>query len=167
MLGGSGTGFDGGRTEWSGAALGKKNAVDTGAIGDAKKSTEILRVFNAVESKKEASGGFAGRIRLEEIFKGKSFLRAHQRDDALMARGLRGERKLLARFFKDADARLAALSDEVIETVVLALAGDENMIEAAATGLESFRDRMQAVENFHGISLVRETQRAPNDAAPG
>jgi hypothetical protein len=42
------------------------------------------------------------------------------------------------------------------------------MIEAAAAGLESFRHRMQAVENFHGISLVRETPRAPiGDAAPG
>jgi hypothetical protein len=36
----------------------------------------------------------------------------------------------------------------------VALTGDENVIEAAATGLERFRDRMQAVENFHGDSLV-------------
>ena len=75
---------------------------------------------------------------------------------------------MLARFLKDADARVAAQGDEAIETVVLALASDKNVIEAAAAGFESFRGtRMQAVENFHEISLVRETQRAPNDAAPG
>jgi hypothetical protein len=56
----------------------------------------------------------------------------------------------------------------VIEAVVAALACNENMIETAAAGLESFRHRMQAVENFHGISLERETPRAPiGDAAPG
>ena len=63
MLGGSGTGFDGGGAEWSGAALGEEDAVDTRAIGDAKKSAEILRVFNAVEREEEAGGRFARRVR--------------------------------------------------------------------------------------------------------
>ena len=36
-------------------------------------------------------------------------------------------------------------------TFVVALSGDENVIEAAAPGPDSFRDRMQAVENFHGV----------------
>jgi hypothetical protein len=49
MLGGSGAGFDGGGTQRSSAALGEENAVDTGAVCDAKKSAEVLRVFNAVE----------------------------------------------------------------------------------------------------------------------
>ncbi len=31
----------------------------------------------------------------------------------------------------------------------MALAGDQNVIEAAAAGLESLLNRMQAVENFH------------------
>jgi hypothetical protein len=60
VLCGSGAGFDGGGAEGSGAALGEEDAVDAGAIGDAKKSAEILRVFNAVECEDEASGGFAG-----------------------------------------------------------------------------------------------------------
>jgi hypothetical protein len=75
---------------------------------------------------------------------------------------------MLARFLKDADTCIAALGDEAIETVVAALAGDENVIEAAAAGFESFRDWMQAVENFHTFSLERETRRAPIvDSAPG
>ena len=167
MLGGSGTGFDGGRAEWSGTALGEENAIDTGAIGNAKKSPEVLRVFNAVESEQQASGGFAGRIGREEVFESEKFLRANERDDALVRGGLCGEGEMLARFLKDANTGIAALGDEEIEAVVFALASYENVIEAAAAGLESFRNRMQAVENFHGISLECETQWAPNDAAPG
>jgi hypothetical protein len=55
-----------------------------------------------------------------------------------MTGGFRGEGELLARLLKNADACVAALGDEAIETVVVALAGHENMIEAAAAGLESF-----------------------------
>jgi len=167
VLSGSGAGFDGGGAEWSGTALGKKDAVDSGTIGDAKKSAEVLRIFNTIEREQKPSGRFAGGIGLEEIFEGEKFLRANERDDALMCGSLSGERELLARFLKDTDTRLAALGDDLTETVVFALAGDKNVIEAAPAGLESFRDRMQAVENFHGISLERETQRAPKFAAPG
>ena len=149
VLSGSGTGFDCGGAEWSGAALGEENAVDTRAIGDAKESAEVLRVFNAVKREKKASAGFAGWIGREKIFEGEELLRANERDDALVCGGLRGEGELLARFLEDTDACIAALVDEAIETVVVALTGDENVIEAAATGLERFRDRMQAVENFH------------------
>jgi hypothetical protein len=56
MLGCSGAGFDGGRAEWSGAALGEKHAVDARAISHAKESAKILGVFNAVEREDKASG---------------------------------------------------------------------------------------------------------------
>jgi hypothetical protein len=45
-------------------------------------------------------------------------------------------------------------SDETLEAAVAAFAGDEDVIEAAAAGLHSFLDRVQAVENFHWTSLV-------------
>jgi hypothetical protein len=151
VLRGSGTGFDGGRAEWSGAAFCEEDAVDTGTIGNAKKSAKVLRVFNTVKREQEASGGFAGRIGLEEILDSERFLRTNERDNALMCGGFRSDRELLARLLKDEDARVAALGDEAIEAFVVALARDENMVEAAATGLESFRDRMQTVEDFHGI----------------
>ncbi len=57
VLGCSGAGFDGDGAERGGAALGEDDAVDAGAIGDAKKSAEILRVFDAIEREDEASGG--------------------------------------------------------------------------------------------------------------
>jgi hypothetical protein len=71
MLDGSGAGFDGCRAEWSRAALCEEDSVDAGAVGDAKKSTEILRVFNAVEREEKASGGIlCGWVWLEEILEG-------------------------------------------------------------------------------------------------
>jgi hypothetical protein len=150
VLGSARTGFDGSGAKWSGAALGEEDAIDTGAIGDAKKSSEVLRIFNAVEREDEAGGGVAcGRWRREEVLEGEKFLRVNERDDTLVVRSFSGDGKLLARPLKDANASVAALGDEAAETFIVALAGDENVIEPAATGLESFRDRMQPVENFH------------------
>jgi hypothetical protein len=45
------------------------------------------------------------------------------------------------------------LRNEGLEALVLAFAGDKNVIEAAAAGLEGFFNRVQAVENFHEDSL--------------
>jgi len=156
MLGGSGAGFDGSGAERSRAALGEEDAVDAGAIGNAKKSAEVLRVFNTVEREDEAGSGVTcgGRGR-EEVLEGEQFLRADKRDDALVRGGFGGECELLARPLKDADACVVALGDEAVEAVVVALASDEDPIEAAAPSLESFRDRMQAVKDFHGDSLER------------
>jgi hypothetical protein len=156
VLGGSGAGFDGSGAEWSGAALGDEDAVDAGAVGDAKKSAEVLRVFNAVKSEDEAGGGVAGRGRgREEVLEGEKLLWADKRDDALVCGGIGGEGELFAGPLKNANACVAALGDEAVETFVVALSGDENVIKSAAAGLESFRDRMQAVENFHESSLRR------------
>jgi hypothetical protein len=75
----------------------------------------------------------------------------NERDDTLVVRSFGGDSELLARPLKDANAFVAALGDEAVDAVIVALAGDEDVVEAAAAGLESFRDRVQAVENFHGV----------------
>jgi hypothetical protein len=161
VLGRSSAGLDGCGAERSGAALSEEDAIDSRAVGDAKKCAEILRVFNAIESKDEASGGFAGRgfigrgIGREKVLNGEEFLRTHKRNDTLVARGIGGEGELLARFLAYANTRIAALGDNAVKTFVVSLARDEDVVKASAAGLESFRDRMQAVENFHGISLER------------
>ena len=156
MLGGSGAGFDGSGTQWRGAAFGKQDAIDACAIGDAKKSAEILGIFNTVEREDQAGWRVVGGgRRLEEVLERQKFLRTNKRDDALVGGGIGGEGELLARPFKNANACVAALGDEACEAVVVALSSDQNVIKAAAAGLESFRDRMQAVENFHESSLRR------------
>jgi hypothetical protein len=84
VLGGSGARFDSGGRERSGAALGKQDAVNSGPIGNAQESAKVLRVFNAVECEKQASSVPGGETGLEKIFERKKFLRADERDNALM-----------------------------------------------------------------------------------
>ena len=76
------------------------------------------------------------------------------------------ESQLVARLLANADTGLAALRDEALEPLVLALAGDENVIEAAATSLEGFFNRVQAVENFHEDSLRGEGEAAGSCESP-
>ena len=148
VLGGAGACLDGDRAERCGASLGEDDAVDAGAVGYAEESAEILRVFNAVEREKEAAGG-GGLAGGEEVFDGEEFLGADEGHDALMGGGFGEEGELLAGVLADADAGLAEGVDELFQAKIVAFAGDQNVIEAAAAGLEGFFDRVHAVENFH------------------
>jgi len=148
VFGCASAGFESGGAEGRGAALGEEDAVDSGAVGDAKESAEILRIFNAIEGEDEPCGGGVGGS-FEEVFKDEEFLRADEGDDALMGGRFGRGSELFARILLYAYAGLAALGDEMLEAIVLALACDEDVIKAAAAGLERFFDRMQAVEDFH------------------
>jgi hypothetical protein len=66
-----------------------------------------------------------------------------------MGRGLRHLGELFAGFLADADAGLAAKGDQAFEALVLALAGDDDLVEAALASLESLLNRVHAVQNFH------------------
>jgi hypothetical protein len=70
-----------------------------------------------------------------------------------VGRGLGELGQLLAGLVANADAGLAAESNELVEPGVLALVGDEDVVEAAAAGLDRFFNRMHAVENFHRDSV--------------
>jgi hypothetical protein len=66
MLCRAGAGFDGDRAERGGTALGEDYTVYSSTIGNAKKRAEVLRIFNAVECKKQAGCAWLrGRIRCE------------------------------------------------------------------------------------------------------
>jgi hypothetical protein len=66
-----------------------------------------------------------------------------------MCGGASQMRELFARFLADTHADLFALCDEAREAFVVAFGGDDDVIEAASAGLESFGNGMYAVENFH------------------
>jgi hypothetical protein len=106
-----------------------------------------LRVFDAIESEEQA-----GRVRLqwrEEVFDGEKFLRVDQGHYALVSGSLGELGQLLAGLRADAHAGRAAEGDETGDAGIFTLAGHENVVKAAAAGLERFFDRMQPVENFH------------------
>ena len=69
VLGGAGAGLDGYRAEWSGTALGEHAAIDASAIGNPEECSEVLGVFDAVESEEQARRtGLGRRVRLEQVF---------------------------------------------------------------------------------------------------
>jgi hypothetical protein len=155
VLGGAGAGLNGYGTERGGTALGKDDAVDAGPVSNAKQRTQVLRVFYAVEGEQETGAGGAGTGRFEEVFDGKEFLGVHDGDHALVGSGSGELGELLARLLANADSRLAALGDEVLEARSLmcfeALAGQDDVIETAPAGAKSLFHRVDAVENFHKL----------------
>jgi hypothetical protein len=149
VLGCSRARFERRGAERGGTAFRKNDAIDAGAVGNAKQRAKILRIFDAIERKDKPRDIWACRRRIKQIFNGERFLRTDQRDDALVRSRFGDGGELLAGFRTDADAGLAALRDEALQAVVLAFAGDQYLIEAAAAGFKCFLDRMQAVENVH------------------
>jgi hypothetical protein len=90
-----------------------------------------------------------GNRRREKILNRKSFLRANQGHNALMGRGAGELGKLFAGFLTDADTGQTAVGNEMSEAFVVALGGYQHLVETAAAGLESFGNRMHAIEDFH------------------
>ena len=139
VFGCSGAGFHGNGAERCGAALGEDDAVDAGAVGYAEKRAEILRIFDAIEREEQAR--LRGIGRGEEVFDRQGFLRADEGDDALVGGGAGEMREVFAGFLANADAGQFAIGDEAREAFVVALGGDNNVIEAAPAGLESLGNR--------------------------
>ena len=82
--------------------------------------------------------------------------RAH----TLMRGRSRKLRKLLARLLSNAHAGLATFGNQTRKAVILAFARDNNMIEAPPSGSESLLYRVEAIENFHRVSVRVIKQRA-------
>ncbi len=151
MCGGSCAGLHGDRAQGCRTSLREDNAVDAGAVGNTQQRAKILGVLDAIESEQETGG--AALYRDKEILDGQYFLRTYDRYDALM-RWCSGELcELLASFLPDSYAGLAARSDEAGKPLIVAFAGDQNMVKTAFAGFQGLLDRMEAVENFHESSL--------------
>jgi hypothetical protein len=157
VLGGSGGGLGYGSGDGSRAALGEDDTVDSGTVGGAEESAEIVGVFDSVEGKEEAMLAvfFGG----EEIFDGEELAFADDGEDALVGVGAGETCELVTRLDGDADASGAAEIDEALEAFVSTFAGDADVIELAGTGADGLLDGMEAVQNFHPSSLPSESYR--------
>ena len=148
VLGCARAGFHCHRAEGRRAPFGEDDAIYARAVGYAEQSAEILGVFYAIEREQQAAGA-----RLvawgEQVFNSEEFLWADHGYHALMGGGFGHQSQLLAGFLADPDASLATGGDEVVETLIFALAGYNDLVETAAAGLQGFFNRVHAVENFH------------------
>ena len=61
--------------------------------------------------------------------------------------------QLLAGLLGDPDSAAAAGGDDGFKARVMPFAGNEHLVKAAPSGAQSFFNRMQAVENFHEVSV--------------
>ena len=150
MLRRAGAGLHRRRAERGRSPLGENHAIDAGSVGDTQQCAEILRVFNAVHRENEARlRGFRDRIRLKEILYGKKLLRANHGYHALVSVRSSREGQLLTRLAAYANSGLPALGREVLQPLVLPLAGDQHLVNAALASAQRLLDRVQAIKYFH------------------
>lgn len=156
MLGGSGRGFNGDRTEGSGAALGEEDAVDAGAFGGAQERAQVLGIFDTIEGEDEAGfGTIAGDG--EQIFKVEEVALADDGDDALVGCRLGETGEGFAWLGADFDAGLAAEGRDGGQPRVMAaaeaLGGDADVIETPGARAQGFFDGVEAVQNLHRLPV--------------
>ena len=155
MFGRAGAGFDGHGTQGSGTALRENNSVNARSVGHSKERAEVLRVFDAIESKDEPGWPEAvdGRRCLEEVFDGQKLLRPNDRHNALVRGGSGKLGQLLTGLLAHAHACLPAFGDKLLQSCVLALTRHHHVVKATPPGPKSFLDRMNAVEDFHTFQV--------------
>ena len=150
VLAGASAGLGDDAGDGGGAALGEEDAVDARPICRAEESAEVVGVFYTVEREEEAAveAGFCG----EEVFDAEELALADHGDGALVGVGFGDASELCFIGEGTADVVGAAELDEVVEADG-AVAGDEDVFEAAAAGADGLLDGVEAVENFHRTSL--------------
>ncbi len=146
---GSGGGFGDGTGDGGGAAFGEQNAVDSGAVCGAEEGAQVVRVFDAVESEKEAGVAWEG----DEIFDSEELAFADKGENTLVGVGFGETGELVAGLEGDANVVETSQVDEVLEFRVAAVPSHGDVVEAAATGADGLFDGMEAIENFHTFSL--------------
>ena len=152
VLGGSGGGLGDGAGDGGGAAFGEDDAVDTGSVGGAEEGAEVVGIFDAVEGEKKIvlAVGFG----CEEVLDGEKLALADDGEDSLVGVGACEAGELVAGLDGDANFGGSAEFDEAFEAVVAAFAGYADVIELAGAGADGLLDWVEAVENFHDLSLL-------------
>lgn len=149
VFGGAGAGFDGHRAEGRGPAFGENDAVDTGSVGNAQQCTEVLRIFDAIESEDKATRAGMRGVGGKQVFDGEKLMGADKSDNALMRGRFGEEGELFAGLGTDADAGFTAEGEDTIETGVVAFASHEDVVETSAAGFERLLNGVHSVQNFH------------------
>ena len=144
MLGCAGRGLDRDRTEGSRAPFGEDNPVHARSFGRSQQRSQVLRVFDAVESQDQTRLG-----PIEQVFEFEKLALADDGHHALMGSRPRHTGERFARLEAGLYARGTAKVENLAKALVVALPGEANVIETAQSGTERFFDRVQAVQDFH------------------
>ena len=133
-------------------SLRQNHSVYACSIGSAQQSTQIMGIFDAIESKEESVlSGLFGR---EQVFDPEKLALSNDRQHSLMRIGAGEPGELVAWLKRYADACGAAEFDQSFEAVIAALAGDADVVELPRAGTDGLFDRVEPVKNFHPPSLL-------------
>ena len=154
VLGGSGGGFGDGRGDGGGAALGEDDAVDAGAVGGAEEGAEVVGVFDAVEGEEEAVAA-VGR-RGEQVFDGEEVALANEGDDALVGVGSGEPGELVAGLERRRGHRRRGRAARRSSLASRRSRAMEMRSSRPGAGADGLLDRVEAVKNFHRLSLPAE-----------
>jgi RNA polymerase sigma-70 factor, ECF subfamily len=150
MLGRACRGFYRSRAERRGTAFRKQDAVHSGSFRAAQQSAEVLRVLDTVQGQHQA------RLRaFEEVFEVEKRAFADRGDDSLVRGGAREAGEGIPRLQASSDPGLAAevenRGEAMIVSLLVAFAGEADVVEATRAGAQGLLDRVQAVQKFHDI----------------
>src|SRR5450759_2579790 len=129
-----------------GATLRDDDAVRAGGIGSADERTQVVGIFHAIEHHQETVLTMA---LLEQGVHVRILLAAGDRNDALMGVGVSGAIELLARQEAHLHTAGATVVNKALHPLVMPLARDADVFEAARARLQRLADRMDAVDDDH------------------
>ena len=133
-------------------SLRQDDSVYSCSVGGAQKSTQIVRIFDAIESKEEPM--LSRLFRGEQVFDPEKLALADDRKHSLMRIGSGEPGELVARLQRYANASGAAEFDQPFEAIIAALPCKADIVELARAGTDGLFDRVEPVKNFHLPSLL-------------
>src|SRR5882762_2961979 len=135
-----------------GAAFGDDYAVGSGRVGGAKNSSQVVRIFHAVEHYDQR---MSAALRVDHVIKTAVLLRRGDRDYALMRR-VAGQAVEFATLQEpNWDAKFAAFLDDALQAQIMALFRQAHPLEGASAGLDGFGNRIETVDVIHGMVSLR------------
>jgi hypothetical protein len=143
MFRSTGRGLGHGRGHWRRSSFRQNNAIDARAIGGPEKCSEVVRVFDAIESEEEpVLAGLAGG---QQVLDPQESPLPNDRQYALMriCPGESGE--LVPGFERYADTGVSAELDQPFQAIISALPRHADMIKLPGTGTDGLLDWVETV----------------------
>jgi hypothetical protein len=131
MLGSPGGGLGYGRGHWGRSPFRQNNTIEAGAIGGPEQRSQIVRVFDAVESKEEFVLSRLGRS--QQILDSQKFSFPNDRQNALMGISAGEPGELVPGFERYANTRRAAELDQPFQAIISTLPGHADMVKLPGT----------------------------------
>lgn len=132
-----------------------------GSVGGPEQRSQIVRIFDAVQSKKESVlSGLAGK---QQVLDPQEPSLSNHCEHALMSIRPGKPGKLVSGFQRHADTCRSAELHQPFEAIVSAFPSDADMVKLPRTRTNGLLDRVETVKNFHPPSLLSKWKNSRKD----